>query len=603
VQWRTRRLRARQAELEATVADRTAEVRAKNEQLAQQADDLQALDKAKSRFFANLSHEFRTPLTLILGPVRTLQDAIRSSERSLNDAAVARQLSMVERNAFRLLRMVRQILDLAREDADMLRLRARPTDIARSVQRITQTFVPLAERHGLTLAAESSDAASDPTAPPVYLDDELFKQILSNLLSNAIKFTPNGGRIDVHVTMLDDAAELSVRDTGEGIPEAVQDRIFERFVQADSSSTRSHEGIGIGLALTHTLVDLHGGTLRLAESSAEGTTFVARFPRGRDHLTDDQVTGAGTPQAVITPDADIDISRDPLGNDTQNDPPRPTAAPNAAPDADRDPDVPLVLVVDDNADVRAYVRSVLEPTFRVIEAANGAEGLRRARKRLPDVVLADVMMPEMDGLAMTTRLREHPETAALPVIMLTARADSDDEVEGLKAGATDYVIKPFDAQVLQMRVRGTLDYQRRLRAQLLSEAADATPDDATDAAAEDADASDFATQAEAIIHRRLPDPAFGVEELADALGIGRTTLYRRANAADLPSPAAWIRQRRLERAATLLADDAGTVSEVAYAVGFQNLAHFSEQFLDHFDRRPSAYAEADTQGTYVGERR
>jgi len=590
VQWRTRRLRARQAELEATVADRTTAIRAKNEQLARQAEDLKALDQAKSRFFANLSHEFRTPLTLILGPVRKLKTAFRSAEQALDPDNAAQQLSMVERNAFRLLRMVRQMLDLAREDAGTLQLRARPVDVVRCTRRITRSFVPLAEREGLALTVEAPNPDAHAEAAPVYLDEELYKQMLGNLLSNAVKFTPEGGRITVCVASTPEAVDLRVSDTGPGIPEAMQEQIFERFVQADASPTRAHEGIGIGLALTHTLVDLHGGTLQVAESSAEGTTFAARFPRGRDHLTDEQVVASspsedasdwGSDDEALTPGAiaedDVMLNVRPSTGDSQD-------------AASHPPKRPLVLIVDDNADVRAYVRSVLEPTFRVAEAANGAAGLRMARKRLPDVILADVMMPEMDGLAMTERLRAHPETAAVPIIMLTARASTDDEVEGLAAGATDYIVKPFDAQVVQMRVRGALDYQQRLRKRLLAEAHSGIT--ATDDSG-DTPPADFVAEAEAIIQRRLPDPDFGIEALAEALDIGRTTLYRRANDHDLPAPGAWIRMRRLERAAELLAQDAGTVSEVAYAVGFQNLAHFSEQFLDHMGQRPSVYAEAD----------
>jgi CheY-like chemotaxis protein len=285
-----------------------------------------------------------------------------------------------------------------------------------------------------------------------------------------------------------------------------------------------------------------------------------------------------------------------------------------------------VLVVDDHPDVRAYVRSILAPAFRVAEATTGAEGLEQARALLPDVILADVMMPEMDGLEMTRRLRADARTAPIPVVMLTARAGADDEVEGLAAGATDYVLKPFDAQVLEMRVRGTLAYQARLRRHLLqalrteadvqADGAEVRADRPTDddptgdgptndgltdtapagdapaegAPAEDALADPFERRMRAAIVRHLPDPDFDATALAEALALSRSTLYRRARQAEAPSPAALIRTLRLERGAELLAQGAGTVSEVAYAVGFHSLSHFSDQFAAHFGTPPTGYA-------------
>ena len=583
---RTRQLRYRQRRLRATVDRRTAEVRRQKHTLERQAEELKALDDAKSRFFANLSHEFRTPLTLILGPVQRLQDAL-SSDDPPPDAT--EQLTLVERNTYRLLRMVRQLLDLARSDAGTLRLRAQPTDLAAAAERIARSFVPLAERHRVALTVEPTPVPDD--AAPLYLDPEKGEQILGNLLSNALKFTPEGGRVTVRVGGDRDAARLQVVDTGVGLSAEEQDRIFERFAQVQppgDAAARASSGAGIGLALTHTLVELHGGTLTVESTKGEGTTFTVTIPRGRAHLTDEDIApdaARPSPEAAPAPPSE---QSSPLADATVEPDSDPSANAGAGETA-TDDSPPLVLVVDDNPDVRAYVRSVLTPAFRVVGAGTGAEGLATAREQLPDVILADVMMPELDGLQMTEQLRADARTAALPVVMLTARAGIEDEVEGLAAGATDYIVKPFDPQVLEMRVRGTLAYQQRLRRALLN-SADSPEEEPSDSSGAEGAPPSFEKKMRSVIAQHFPDPAFGPEGLAEALAMSRSTLYRRAREADAPSPAQLIRTMRLERGAELLAEDAGTVSEVAYAVGFNSLSHFSRQFADHFDRPPTEYA-------------
>ena len=635
VQWRTMQLRRRQEELEATVAERTAEVRTQKRQLEQQAEELQALDAAKSRFFANLSHEFRTPLTLMLGPVRTLRQKLQST-RALSADTADPQLRLVERNGHRLLRLINQVLDLARHDAGRLRIQARPISVDAEAERITQAFMPLADEQAIDLRIHTTPS-EDAARPPVHADPEALEQMLGNLLSNALKFTPEDGTVRVHVAHTADAAQISVSDTGPGIPKAMQERLFDRFVQADDTTTRPQEGTGIGLALTRALAEVHGGSVSVESTEGAGSTFTLLLPRGADHLTDEQRAdrpalrnAASKPAPRIDWEEPEDPDPEDPGSADASVPKRTAPAPK---DTTPGMDPPLVLVVDDNADIRTYIRSILTPDFRVVAAATGAEGLRVARKHLPDVILADVMMPELDGLDMTRRLRDDARTEAVPIIMLTARAEATDEVEGLSAGATDYVAKPFDARVLESRIRGILAYQQRLRRQLLAEVqpenglseavqeeaeapseASSTPSaprraDASSkgpSSGADTDSSNHAdpspnttnssatgapieTKMRQVIAERLPDPTFDATALAKALAMSRRTLYRRARKVDMPTPAALIRTMRLERAATLLHDGAGTVSEVAYAVGYESLAQFSRDFSSHFDQPPTVY--------------
>jgi signal transduction histidine kinase/CheY-like chemotaxis protein/predicted DNA-binding transcriptional regulator AlpA len=640
VQWRTRRLRRRQEELEATVAERTEQIRRKNDELARQAEKLKALDEAKSRFFANVSHEFRTPLTLIRGPVQAVRERLRGGDAPLDEAA--EQLAMVERNTDRLRRLVDQLLALARLDAGAYELNARPLALDAEVRRIARPFEGLAERHGLTLRVTVEEGPDADLARPV-VDPAALEHILGNLLSNALKFTPEGGRVDVTVTGRPDAVEVAVADTGPGIPEAEQDGVFERFQQADAAPTGDETGLGIGLAFAKDLVTLHGGAIDLESAEGEGTTVTVRFPRGPDHLADEKIaTPRPADEAPPTASPDDDGSPSSASSPSTLDPrpaspSDPAVPPSPAADGggaaggdtatdDRAPvDTPqskIVLVVDDNADVRAYVRSVLEPAYAVIEAADGADGLDRAREDMPDVILADVMMPTMDGVEMTRRLRRDPATDGIPIVMLTARAGAEHEVEGLEAGADDYVVKPFDADVLRARVAGMIDVRRRLRRRIEAELArrggdgqagdgdegpradgpveeraggdqrpDAAPPRLVVPTASD-DEPDFVQEVRAAIEDRLADPDLSVEQLASAVAVSRSTLYRRLKEQADCTPSQFLQRVRIEHGARLLREQEGTVSEVAYAVGFDSLSYFSRQFREHVGQSPSEYVAA-----------
>jgi len=619
VQWRTRRLRQHRRELEQTVAERTEEIERQKDRLEAQAERLQELDAAKSRFFANVSHEFRTPLTLIQGPVREARDRLRRRADDGTLADVDDQLDLAERNTARLERLVDQLLRLARLDADTYELDARPTKPADEVIRIARPFEPLAERHGLSLSVDAEEAPSG-DSQPVYADPEALERVLSNLLSNAITFTPEDGRVEVTVTEHAEGVSIAVGDTGPGIPEAQRAVIFERFRQVDDTSTRTQGGVGIGLALTQNLVNLHGGTLDLESTVGEGSTFTVHLPRGREHLSDDQIApGAGAPEfddleASSNDEPDLRAPGPPLLETSPSSdaaaPSDPDDAPNAQSKA-QNPKSKIVLVVDDNADVRTYVRSVLTPDFRVRTAPDGERGLAAAREDPPDCILADVMMPGMDGVEVVQALRRDPATDCIPVIMLTARATVQDELEGLGAGADDYVTKPFDPDVLKARVRGQIDLRYRLRRRIRAElrtrrgdgqtAGDGPADPLGDAAAGkppqlvvstpfEGETAFVASVREAI-EDQLADPDLTVEMLASDVAVSRSTLYRRLKEEAGCTPTVFIQRVRLQHAARLLRRDEGTISEVAYAVGFNSHTYFTRSFREHFDRTPSAYVE------------
>ncbi len=561
--------------LEVEVAERTSELKA-------QAEQLQSLDEAKSRFFANISHEFRTPLTLILGPLEDLRDGVSGQIDGTARGHVDRAL----RSGRRLLRLVNQLLDVARLEHGRIALQARRADLGAFVRSIEHPFRTLAERKRIAFAVET------PAAPlPVYFDAEQVEKILANLLGNAFKFTPAEGRIELTVCAKGDPssegwAVLSVHDSGPGIAPEHLPMVFDRFYQADASSTRRQPGTGIGLALVKSLVDLHHGRIEVESAPEAGSTFTVRLPLGRAHLTDDELV---PDDAVMLPPEALRVLTDEIHLD---DIAAPTTGEDdvvqALPPPDEE-DVTTVLVVDDNADMRAYVRRHLETRYRVIEAVNGRIALEQARTLLPDLIVSDVMMPELDGYGLCRALKADPELDFIPVILLTAKASEDSLIAGLEEGADAYVTKPFSVRELGARVDQLIAKRHRLKERLQALAqGDGLVDPAMGPAPSEEEA--FLAEVRRVIAAHVADEGFGVEDLVEALGVGRSTLYRRLEGVLEGSPKDLIWQVHLERAAQLFETGAGSVSEVGYAVGFRSMAHFSRRFRRQYGLSPSAYA-------------
>ncbi len=410
------------------------------------ADQLAELDRAKTAFFTNVSHELRTPLTLLLGPA---EDALADSTASLN--AVQRgRMEVINRNAQRLLRLVNTLLDFSRLEAGNARGRFQPVDLSSYTADLARSFDAALERVGLTLTVDCP-----PLEEPVWVDEEMWAKIVLNLLSNALKFTFEGG-ITLSVRREDDEVVLRVSDTGTGIPSEQQDALFERFQRVEGAASRTYEGSGIGLALVSELAQLHGGGAWVESALGEGSTFSVRVPTGRDHLPADQV--------VETDGSHVDVERQAMGYLAEADRwlgNRVGTSPVVTGDR------PRVLVVDDNADMRDYVAALLSEQYDVVTASDGGAGLEVALGSPPDLIVSDVMMPVLDGFQLLARLRADDRTAHVPVIMLSARAGEEATVEGLDAGADDYLVKPFSARELLARVRANLelDRVRRTRAQ------------------------------------------------------------------------------------------------------------------------------------------
>lgn len=668
---RVRALRTRSRELEALVARRTAELENERDVTNRQAEALRELDRARSRFFANISHEFRTPLTLTIGPLEDLKGSLNGGAQG----EPGRRLDMAIRNARRLLGLVDEILDVAKLEAGEIRLRARRQDLAAFAHGVASTFAAAAERKGIDFVVLAPD---DPVW--VWFDADSMEKVLGNLLSNAFKFTPAGGSIEVEVESRAGEASVRVRDTGPGIPPEHRPHVFERFYQVDESATRAQPGTGIGLALARELVELHGGVLVVEDpdptklafgrgdaelgseapsSTPEGATFTLTLRQGRAHLREDQLA----PEEG--PDRGADFGALPEGGRMSEG--RPTGVPVGAAaltqgaggsgagegrlagegweeDGDGEvhgdgevqaeaeaEDITTLLVVDDSADLRAYVRSHFEGRYRVVEAADGAEGIAITRQCLPDLVISDVMMPGTDGHVLCRTLKGDPETDFIPVILLTARAATDDRVAGLEDGADDYLGKPFEMRELSARVENLITSRRRLRERFAPAPSPSTPDGSGPpqggviegdvingqvvngqvleseghegrvlgkATAPDSARAgriptpsrpSFGDRLETALEEHVSDPAFGVAELARALFVDRTQLFRRTRELLGVSPSELIRQTRLARAEPLLRDGTSGIGEIAYAVGFNSVSHFSRCFRERHGATPSQY--------------
>ncbi len=584
---RTARIRARALELADTVARKTAELAAEKalaveqrEEIARQAAALRDLDEVKTRFFAHINHELRTPLTLIAGP---LDELLR------DDAAgeLRPSLEVMRRNAHRLRRLTDQILELERAAAGQVRAALRPVDLRALAERTIDAFRSASSRRRLAFEADG---------PAVALADaELMETVLTNLLSNAVKFTDDGGRVEVRVGRRGAEVELVVADDGVGIAASELPRVFDRFYRVESPGARPREGTGLGLALVRELMALQGGRIEVESRLGEGTRFRVTLAATDAEAAPDSTTGerARRDASLLVEAAVVDAADDGRAR---------------------------VLVVDDNADLRRWVGEVLSARYAVVYAGDGVAGLEVARAALPDLVVADVMMPGLDGFALSRALAADPETESVPVLLLTGRGGRDSEIEGLRSGAVDYLTKPFDAEVLRARADAIVGRRARLREALRAEVdgglaaspADEAPSPAVEAPSPADEAPTPAVEApspaveaptpavgaptvheraRAVVAERIDDEALDVPALARALGMSRATLARKLDAEGAPPAGEIIRAVRLERARDLLLARAGNVSEVAAAVGFGSLSQFSRSFKQAYGRPPSALFE------------
>jgi signal transduction histidine kinase len=432
------------------------------DQERRRAEELAELDRAKTTFFSNVSHELRTPLTLILGPI---EDALTSQS-----PPSPQNLEMLHRNALRLLKLVNGLLDFVRIEVGKLRASFEATDLSMLTAQLASVFRSAVERAGLQLVVDCP-----PLPKPIYVDREMWEKIILNLISNALKSTFEG-EIRVTVRPAGEQVQVSVSDTGTGISEGDLPNLFQRFRRIDGARRRSHEGSGIGLALVQELVELHGGSIHVESTIDVGTEFTLTLPFGQEQLSRGRVVSDGVTPSPLQGSA-VAYVQEAMGWLGQGDRLKGKVAPAAAGDEPRKPAhansaerKPVILLADDNGDMREYVSGLLGGRFQLVQTENGKTALAEAERLLPDLVLTDVMMPDMDGFALLAALRQNPATRTVPVIMLSARAGEEARIDGIDAGADDYLTKPFSARELLARVEGQLKLAR-LRKEAVAEQA------------------------------------------------------------------------------------------------------------------------------------
>ncbi|MBK7632259.1 MAG: response regulator [Ignavibacteriales bacterium] len=525
-----------------------------------EAQKLHEVDEMKSRFFANISHEFRTPLTLILGPVKQIIERTKET-RTKED------LNLVHRNANRLLGLVNQLLDISKIESGNMKLQTTPINIIPYLKALVLSFTSYAERKRISL-----NFVSDVDEIIVYIDKDKFEKIINNILSNAFKFTPDDGLIKVVVNQHNENLKITVSDTGVGIPQEKLQKIFDRFYQVDGSHTREQEGTGIGLSLTKELIELHKGNIEVESEEGKGSSFIISIPLGTDHLKPDEII------ELESEKTEHPITESILAN-------TPVSKTNL-PDIDlvTNTDKPILLIVEDNYDVRNYIRTNLDNGYRIIEAIDGEDGWNRSTNNLPDLIVSDVMMPRMDGFELCKKIKTDERTSHIPVILLTAKAAKQDKLDGYEIGADDYIMKPFEPDELRARIKNLIIQRKKLQEHFKKNGIFGF----TQSQITSIDKK-FLQNVLNKVNQRISDASFSVELLSDDLGISRSVVHRKILSLTGETPGELIRRIRLNKAAELIKNKFGNLSEIALEVGFNNPAHFSESFKKQFGVSPSHY--------------
>ncbi|MBL7782589.1 MAG: response regulator [Saprospiraceae bacterium] len=517
----------------------------------QEKHRLKELDDFKSRFFTNITHEFRTPLTVMLGMSEQLaKNETNEPQRNM--------LGLIKRNGENLLRLVNQILDLAKLESNSLKMNYIQGDVLTFIQYVTESLHSLANAQNLILRVESEQSKI-----VMDYDPERFLQIIHNLLSNAIKFTPSGGRVVIRADVKDQWLHISVADSGAGIPPEELPHVFERFFQAKNQEHSKTGGTGIGLSLTRELVKLMGGEITAESRVGVGSTFLVRLP----------ITNNG---ALTAKGANIKAEVWRLSLAKQQ------GIHRELPTQKHPLTAPTILLVEDNPDVVEYLSTCLKEHYYLQFAYNGQAGIDEALENVPDLIVSDVMMPYKDGFEVLETLKNDERTSHIPIVLLTAKADIQSRLAGLRKGADAYLSKPFHQEELLVTLENLLESRRNLQSKYQQNVLVSTLPPLTEPDPEDS----FLQKVRALVEKNLSDADFEMPQLERALAMSRSQIYRKVKALTGKSPSLFIRSIRLHQGKQMLLNTTLTVSEIAYEVGFSSLNYFSDAFLEEFGERP-----------------
>ncbi|MEO8173757.1 MAG: ATP-binding protein [Sediminibacterium sp.] len=507
------------------------------------------MDAIKSRFFANISHEFRTPLTLMLGPLKQME------ENETEDPQKKRHFGMMRRNGERLLQLINQLLDLSKLESGKMKLQVCKTDISGFLKIIAGSFESLAEQQQVNYHMHFPE--ENITG---FCDRDKLEKIVVNLLSNAFRFTAANGSISFSVERDEKRLRFMVQDSGIGLPKEQLDHIFNRFHQVSGTEG----GTGIGLSLVKELLQLHKGQISVHSKSGQGSSFRVSIPVTAEFYRDEDLIARS-----IFDNPVIDSGSVPASTIEEE-------------IVQQDSLLPMILVAEDNTDLQQYILDILTPYFQVEVAGNGILALEKATTLIPECIISDIMMPGMDGIELCKQLKNHAATSHVPVILLTAKAGSNSRVEGLQTGADDYLVKPFDAKELVVRISNLIEQRKQLRDRYSRQVISVQPESLTIVPGEQL----FIQRVRQAIDENIDNDLFGVAELANAIHLSRSQLHRKLKALTGQSPNELIRNYRLERALQLLQQNGGTVTEIAFQTGFSSVAYFSKCFSDRYGYAP-----------------
>jgi len=529
----------------------------KLEQERREAQQIHELDMMKIKFFTNVSHEFRTPLTLILTPLESLINSLPA------EYSVRKQLTLIQRNASRLLNLVTQLLDFKKLEIEETQFTPERSDIINFVREIAHTFSDLSERKHIDFSFKSNVELRY-----CLFDPEKLSRIMYNLLSNAFKFTPEYGQVsvDINISKHDDSENIEIRvaDSGIGIPSEAQQKVFDRFYQHALPDHISNPGSGIGLSITKEFVKLHDGTISVESTEGKGSVFIILLPlrdaQGNPYLREPQ-------QKLLLVEEVIESEL--MSENLQK-------------------DKPVLLLVEDNDEFREYLKEVLKKDYQILEAANGKAGLEITLDKIPDLIVSDVMMPEMDGMELCRIIKSDNRISYIPVILLTARAEDEQQLQGYETGADAYVTKPFRLDILQVRIKNLIR-QRELFREQFQQHIKIQPEDV---AAHSLD-EQFVSKAVKVVEANMSNADYTVEELSAEMAMSRVYLYKKLLSLTGKTPIEFIRIIRLRRAVQLLEKTQLTISEIAYQIGFNNPKYFAKLFKEEYKMLPSEYRKKE----------
>lgn len=548
------------------------EISTQNSELIRLGDELEETTQAKLRFFTNISHEFRTPLTLLLGPVNDME-----SDPSLNETNKWR-LNLIHKNARRLMKLINQLMDFRKMEMGKMKLLAGEYDMVKFLQSFKDDFQNLASEKGIHL-----EFKTETENLMVWFDQDHMDKVFFNLLSNALKFTDKGGTISIQLIqgknsfsgMERECVSIMVEDNGRGMSKEHLDKIFDRFYQIEQNENR-REGTGIGLSLTKGFIEVHKGNIEVWSEKGKGTRFTIYLQMGNDHFSSDEILlsqelDLGKKDGLITPELSGPVSSSKTKNIAES------------------TYKPVVLIVEDDPELREYIKQSLIEKYSIEEAENGKEGLAILEEKELDLIITDVMMPEMNGLEFTRIIKSKIETCHIPVIMLTAKTSEEQIIEGVEQGADDYITKPFNSNYLHAKIHQLIENKNSIK-KFFKKMGAKMPQRGLSKMDKG-----FITHVNEIIEQNINNEQFGVELLGEKSGMSRVHLYRKMKQLTELSPNDYIRSVRLKKAVHLIVEENISISEAAYKTGFSTPSYFSKCFKDMYHQTPREYL-ADIKG-------